>query len=270
MEIFMKDLTVFVNSSDSYADLWPVFFDLFKMNWPDYDGVIYLNTEQKSYRHEGLNIICTQVGRLSSFGRVFRAGLDMVATDNVLFFMIDYIFMGRVDAGRLRRYYEYFLSGHYDSLCLASSPYYRMVSVADNRELSCVLSPSRDMFSFQAAYWKREALRNIVLPNENPWTAEWYGTKRANKMNLRLLALSENVESPIPYHLSGCLQKGKWREEAVEYLHDIGYNVDFERRGYAPPSVARGLKTRCRQKWTFVRCGLMGSYWDLMRRSLRG
>ena len=43
----MKDLAVFVSSSDNYSDIWDLFFDLFYKYWPEYKGKIYLQTQKK-------------------------------------------------------------------------------------------------------------------------------------------------------------------------------------------------------------------------------
>ena len=89
--------TVFVSSSDAYADLWPAFFAIFKREWPTFSGCIYLNTEQKTFMYDGLDIICTEVGRQRHFGETLRAGLDCVKESNtILFFMIDYLFEGSI------------------------------------------------------------------------------------------------------------------------------------------------------------------------------
>ena len=72
----MSSFSIFVSSSDNYSDIWDVFFDMFKKMWPEYNGQIYLQTQEKEYQHEGLNIICTKVGKLKGFGETLRAGLD--------------------------------------------------------------------------------------------------------------------------------------------------------------------------------------------------
>lgn len=90
----MQDFSIFVSSSDKYSDLWPVFFKLFKRMWPEYDGVIYLQTENKNYSYPNLNIKCTNIGKQKSFGTALLSGLNKVKEKNILFFMIDYILMG--------------------------------------------------------------------------------------------------------------------------------------------------------------------------------
>ena len=70
----VNNIPVFVSSADSYSDIWPAFFTLFKREWPEFSGVIYLNTEYLSYEYEGLNIVCTKLGKQKRFGEFFFEG----------------------------------------------------------------------------------------------------------------------------------------------------------------------------------------------------
>ena len=262
---WMNDCPVFVSSADSYADLWPVFFDLFKMNWPEYKGTIYLNTEEKTFHKEGLNIECTRVGKLGSFGRVFHAGLDKVKSDQLFLMMIDYIFMGKVNHSKLSEYHDFFISTGIDSLCLVT-PGETIMNQTALRDINIFAFPAvQDMFSYQIAFWKKQTLYEMALPHENPWTSEWYGSRRAKKMKIQLGCLSKGTELPIPYDFGGCLHKGQWLENAIEYLNTISYDVDVEKRGYYN-ELSPTLKSRWNMKWMIVKDGLKGSYWDLLKR----
>lgn len=45
--------SILVNTCDKFEDCWNPFFKLFFLFWPDYNGVIYLNTEYKEYSVRG-------------------------------------------------------------------------------------------------------------------------------------------------------------------------------------------------------------------------
>jgi len=259
----MKNCPVFVSSADSYSDLWPVFFDLFKLHWPEYNGTIYLSTNEKTFSYEGLNIQCTQVGKLKNFGSTFRAGLDQIESERVLLMMIDYIFMGRVNVLKMKEYFENFTSLDMDSLCLLH-PNYPDLKPSKFPDIQIIRIPSNDVFSYQIAFWKKETLYEMALSHENPWTSEWYGSRRANKMNIFAGCLSEEAALPVPYDPAGCLHQGKWLINAIEYLNSINYPVDIQKRGYFDDSPT--VKKRIKAKWMLVKDGLKGSYWDLYRR----
>ena len=256
---------IFISSADSYSDLWELFFSLFKKNWPEYNGIIYLNTQEKTIQVEGLNIICTRVGQLGSFGKTFRAGIDQVESESLILMMIDYLFVGNVFDKKIKEYYMFFQSENLDSLCLTFQPYPNTIQTT-NKELKRVLPPAPNvMFSYQIAIWKKYLLREMTLPHENPWTSEWFGSLRAEKMNIKLASIASIEYNPIQYNPAGCLHKGKWLHDAVDHLNTNSYTIDFGQRGYfieQPRSILYRIKT----KWMIIKDGLKGSYWDLWKR----
>lgn len=261
----MKEYPVFISSSDSYSDLWPIFFDMFRKYWPEFSGTIYLNTEEKVFTYPGLNIICTKVGKSGKFGQTFRAGLDSFESERIMLIMIDYLFKARVNNCKIDEYYNYFLDNNYDSLCLIYQEYPNKL-LSDHHELCRVLSPAPHlMFSYQIAFWKKSALHQMMLPHENPWTSEWYGTLRAEKIGLRLASVSDKKYNTVLYDMAGCLHKGKWLDDAISHLDKIQYVVDYKKRGlYLDTSGTH--KTRLKVKLMLIKDGIAGSYWDLLKR----
>jgi len=242
----MKKCPIFITSADSYADLWPIYFDLFAQYWPEYDGVIYLNTETKEYSHAGLNIICTKVGKKDSFGKTFLAGLDLINSEDVLLAMIDFFIMGTVNNSAMKEYYDFFKDNKLDSLCLMEGDYPTTAKL-DHPVIRRIIPPSKDMFSFQAAFWKKAMLREMILPHESPWLSEWYGTKRANIMNLNLACVTG--KQVMPYLATGALNKGKWVEEITIFLNqnDKIPPIDYTKRGLHAESV-NTLKLRIKAR----------------------
>ncbi len=250
--------SIFVSSSDSYADLYDVFFDMFQRFWPDYQGEIYLQTENKEYKHADLNIICTKVGKHKAFGETLRAGLDKVPNDNILFIMIDYMFMGPVDSRQLSDLYHYFCQNSLASLCLT---YQDLPSAgcSDRKDINKYLK-SDHVFSYQIAFWKKDMLKEMALPHENPWTSEWYGNKRALKANLDIRGINGNASPIFVYNPAGCLHQGKWLPDAVKFLDEQKYKVDFQKRGLYRNDY-NTLRIRIKIKKNMILHGLKGSYW---------
>lgn len=262
---------IFLSSSDDYSDIWELFFMLFKRYWPEYNGTIYLNTQEKEIKVDGLNVICTKLGHLGSFGKEMRACLDQIDSENVMLMLIDFIFMGKVNDNKVREYFEFFKRHDLDTI---NFQYFNSMNQleTDNPDLVFVFPPAPMQsvyFNYQVAFWKKNTLYEMVLPHENPWTSEWYGSKRAEKMNIKQVLVKDTVGSPIIYDASGCLSKSKWHPVAVEYLKKEKIDIDFNKRGYVNWGSKQTLKKRLLAKKMFVMAGLRGSYWDLfMRRSI--
>lgn len=265
----MDNCTVFVSSADSYSDLWDVFFDLFQKYWPEYKGEIVLNTQEKDYHHEGLNIRCTKVGRLKGFGATYRAGLDTIKTDNVLIFLIDFIFMDKVNNGKINEYYKYFVNKEFDALYLCHACFSNYINT-ENSDLLISKQPYPDslLFGYQIGFWKKSILYQMMLPHEDPWMSEWYGSKRAEVMNILVAYLSDRILKPIVYNAAGCIHQGLWLDDAVDFLNtNYEKNINFLARGYYKDNpVYNSFSFRIKLKLNMWKTGIMGSYWDLIKR----
>lgn len=256
---------IFLSSADSYSDVWDLFFTLFKKYWPEYDGTIYLNTQEKEIKVDGLNIVCTKLGYLGSFGKEMRKCLDLIKSDYVMLMLIDFIFMDKVNDKKVKEYFEYFKNHNFDTLNFQYYPSENQTHL-DNSDLIQVNPPAPHLFfNYQIAFWKKTVLYEMVLPHENPWTSEWFGAKRAEKMNIKQVLVKDNC-SPINYHPSGCLAKAKWHPVAVSFLKTQNINVDFSKRGYTETLSKPTIKKKWQIKKMLIKDGLKGSYIDLWRR----
>lgn len=258
----MRNCTVFVSSADSYSDIWDLFFGLFHKYWPEFEGKIVLNTQEKSYSYPGLDIKCTNVGYLNGFGRTLRAGLDQVETEYVLFFLIDFIFMGKVKNGKLENCFEYFVRNNLDALCLIYQNL-PMASCPDSSEISKCL-PSFHFFNYQVSFWKKNMLKEMALPHENPWSSEWYGNIRAIQANLDIRTINDKSNDIFIYNIAGCLRRGRWLPDAVAFLKKEGHKIDYSKRGLYKKAHST-FKTRLKLKLTFILHGLKGSYWKKIK-----
>lgn len=257
---------IFLSSSDAYSDVWELFFSLFKKHWPEYNGVIFLNTQEKEIKVEGLNIVCTKLGYLGSFGKEMRVCLNQINSEDVILMLIDFIIMDKVNDSKIREYFKFFKENNLDTL---NFMYYESKNQFEtsNDDLIEVKPPAPFVyFNYQIAFWKKSKLIEMVLPHENPWTSEWFGTKRAEKMKLKQVLVKDTAGSPINYHPSGCLAKGKWHPVAVDYLSKNNIVVDFSKRGFTDLNEPNTLKKRFKIKKMIMKDGFKGSYWDLIWR----
>ncbi len=232
----VDNCTVFVSSSDAYSDIWPAFFAIFKREWPSFAGVIYLNTEEKAFECEGLNIICTQVGKQRGFGKTLRAGLDKIReVDTILLFMIDFFFEGKVNVARLDLMYRKFVEEKADVLYL--TPQNPCSPEAIEGLPSCVRAQTpfnSGYFAFQTAFWNKRTLHRLVRDWENPWHAEFYSFLRMRFMRpCPKVWMCRADAMPIPYDMAGVLHGGgRWLKPALAKIDFSGIAIDFSRRAF--------------------------------------
>jgi hypothetical protein len=241
----MKNLTLFISSSDDYADCWQPFFFLLQKFWPDCNLPIVLNTESKSFAYDGLNVICTKAGTQKRFGETFHKGLDQIKTDNILLLMIDYFLMDKVDGEQLRNIYQAFVQRSLDGLYLVEMKTIQ-TTVPLTENISLIAGPGQDRFSFQAAIWKKSSLKKYVLNHETPWLAEQFGSMRFQYAKDRLAFVYQSIE-PFKYLHTGVLHKGGWVKEAVPVLEGLGIALNWNARGFyewKKPALAQRLMKR--------------------------
>ena len=175
--------------------------------------------------------------------------------------------MGKVNHLKIEEYFQFFTQNKLDSLCLVKQNYPNTVA-STHPELLYVLPPAPHiMFSYQIAFWKKSVLKEMALPHENPWMSEWYGSQRAEIIKIKLACPITRELSPIHYDLAGCLHQGKWLENAVEFLNEINYSVDFKKRDLYD-DVYNKRSFRFKIKKMIIIAGLKGSYFDLLKRKI--
>ena len=207
---------VFVSSADSYSDIWPLFFAIFRREWPEYRGTIYLNTQEKGYSFDGLDIVCTKVGPQRYFGETFLSGVRQVKDDHFLLMMIDYFFEGRVNVQDLQNMYVDFLSLKPDAAQIIQHPFKSTAAVGTSGHFRRILPPGGNRcawVSFQMAFWRKSAVPKYIKPWESPWIAEHFGTNRAEILNPEIWT---SDIMPIPYDAAGVLHGGgKWYRKTL-------------------------------------------------------
>jgi hypothetical protein len=247
----MNDLTVLVNTSDSFDDCWDPFFKLFKRFWPDCAYPIVLNTELKSYRREGIELRCARVAegasRRLSWSECLARCLDGIATPYVLYLQEDFFLEAPVQAAFIETFLAEMRAGRADVIrlmeCGGSGPW----RPTDNPLLWQVEQRAVYRIALQAALWRKSTLRRHLRMHESPWQLEVFGSARARRVKNRVLCVDrDRFHGPgkeiWPYTPTGVV-KGQWERDVVEPLFARhGIDVDFSRRGFYDRNAEPGRK----------------------------
>jgi len=236
-----NELTIFVNTSDSFEDCWEPFFKLFKFYWPECPYPIVLNTEMKDYHYHDLNITCSKV----TFGEKKRLGwseclmraLDAIETPYILYLQEDYFLEAPVKADTLKNLLNEMVAFKVGALRLSGTD-----GIGPFHEIGSTLIVEVDKgakwrLSLQAALWKKSVLRTLVRVHETPWQLESYGSFRTRRLKEKICSVNREIFSVpgnevFPYKPTGVVA-GRWVQNIVEPLfarHKI--NIDFSVRGF--------------------------------------
>jgi hypothetical protein len=253
MQNLQRNLTVLVNSTDTFSDCWPPFFQLFKRYWPSCPCHVVLNTETKDYSDTELQLVCSKVQandpagspRLSWSDCLIRC-LEVVRTPYILYLQEDYFLNGPVD--------QDFVAQCVDVMVEHSVPHIRLMEVDFRaRHHKTGLHPllwqidqrANYRVSLQAGLWDVAALKDLLRSGESGWTFERFGSIRA--MGRPEVFLCQSLDHfnhrdryPIPYQPTGIV-RGKWYAPAVvELFAAHGISIDYAKRGFYPESLGRG------------------------------
>ena len=236
-----NDLTIFVNTSDSFEDCWEPFFKLFELYWPGCPYPIVLNTETKEYKYEGLDITCSKVAlgeskRLGWSECLMRA-LDLVETPYILYLQEDYFLEAPVNASLLGDLLNEMRALKLGAIRLSGTdgigPWHPIAS-------SLVVEVDKSAkwrLSLQAALWRKSVLRSLIRKHETPWQLESYGSFRTRCLKEKICSFNQKTPSRFdnqifPYCPTGVVA-GRWVGEVVKPLFaKHGINIDFFMRGF--------------------------------------
>ena len=239
---YNKNYSVLVNSCDSFEDCWDPYFILFKKFWPKCDAKIYLNTEKKDWKINGLTINCTQVQnqyeeRLNWSECLLKA-LDKIQTPLVLYFQEDYFIHQEVRHELIRKCSEYMIDNP-DVSHIALTKHCSHGPFLEHSEewLQVIRQNARYRICTQAGLWRVDALRSYLDPVENGWMFEIFGTWRAQKRNDIFLSAKwdDSKGGPAIDYLHTGIIKGKWLQEIEEIFNKNNIIVDFSQRGVYKP-----------------------------------
>ena len=238
----MTDLTVLVQSCDKNRDLWPVFFEVFKRQWPDCPFRIVLNTETAEYTYDGLQVECLRLYKdwseealnALSWSQRFKDTLQHIKTKYTFVILDDFFIREPVNACGVEC-----LLKKIDRIKRFGAVYFNYLNTPvfwDKRlKMNYIHHDTWTRVNSVSGIWLTAELDKTLVPGETPWTYEQNATQRyKRKKNTRFYCIPLG-ESPIALDFHEQLVQGKWSYECVELLKGMGIQVDFEARGVLPP-----------------------------------
>jgi hypothetical protein len=233
--------SILINTTDSFEDCWFPFFTLFKKYWPEYQGKIYLNTETKTYTHEGLTIICLQNNINNPNTRItwsecLKRALNLIEDDIILYMQDDYFLKNYVKNHIVENFVNLMhTNSEIDCIHLTNQgPPCGLNSQFDN--LYIIPKVHKDRISCQAALWKKDTLKLYPRKYETAWNFEWWGSKRAAILNHNFFVVDShwiklNSFEIIPYLFTAVIG-GRWLKEVVPLCESHNIKLDYSKRGF--------------------------------------
>ena len=244
MEENVMDFGVMVLSSDGYSDLWPIFFQQFKKNWPSFNGTLFLNTENVGKKLSDSNKYGVTLPK-QSFSvntpwaeRLFKCLTEM-DEEYVLLLLDDFILTDFVDYEEINKCVNYMKEDH-DIACFNFRPTKgKAVEQGFKKyELKDKKSPFR--INLQAGIWRKSFLLEFIRKHENPWQFETWGNMRARRFGDKIYHTLDSANEIVMYPEGGIVADKRWRgEDTIDLLKELGFEYLIPNREIYYPDSPR-------------------------------
>lgn len=233
------NVTVLVNSCDLYEDAWYPFFKLFNIQWSNCAYRFLLNTENKSFSCEGMNVEVFNGGNDIPWSQRMLKALEQVDTEYVLFFLEDFFLMSPVNETVFNEAVNC-LDQNPDIGAICFDPDSRkelwQTEGTYNSYFTEITRSSHARVNAVAALWRKSFLIKVARKKESPWDFELLGTKRAKHYKEKILCLDPKSPKVFDFHIYksfgyGITQK-KWLPKNKELFEKYGITVNFENLGW--------------------------------------
>ena len=206
----------------SFSDCWAVFFIL--KSTANYKGKIYLNSEDKSYKFDGLEIISIKSGlSLSTWSECLQYAIKSIEEDYLIYMQEDYFLHSKVNNKLINKYFELFKINNFDCLHLTDQcnegPF---IKKTINPNFWEIPKKTKYRASTQAAFWKKESFLKIIRSWETGWDFEnmdQRSNKYLEKLCVPIKFTQYNHNEIIPYIFT--IIKSKWNPKIVDIFSTI-------------------------------------------------
>lgn len=177
------ELTIIVCSCDKYNDLWYPYFEIFKNQWTDCPYPIILNTESKTYSHEGLEIKCLQLysgeeAKNIAWSDRMRETLKHVDSEFLLITLDDSSLLSPVSTEKFNEAFE-LIKKHKRVSAMSFLPH--LLPDEKTKWLGDFGLWKMNRYfriNLDTALWRTKAFKRNLKKGENAWEFELKGTER--------------------------------------------------------------------------------------------
>ena len=229
----MKDkISLIYCTCDRYESLWSNFFKLWKKYWAEFDSQVILNTEEKDFSFDGLNIIRPSFSKQNpTWSESLLESLEMVETPYVILTLDDFYIKSPVDVQTL-------------NVCIEQMDKDKDVNLftfgwqpGKNKPCEfCDLFEQRARFATyrinaQLALWRVSYLKKIIRKYENPWEFELNGSFRSSFTSGKLYSLKKNSPLVFDYDWGFLIVRGQINRNVADYFvknENISFDDSFD------------------------------------------
>ncbi|MBQ2724507.1 MAG: hypothetical protein IJF78_02250 [Clostridia bacterium] len=231
------DVTVLVSSCDKYADAWDPFFRLIHLYWNNCPYPIVLNTEQKKYVCDYMNVQVINSDLGLAWGQRLLNVVSQIQSEYVFLLLEDFFLDAPFNAEMFEKVLEY-MNAHKNigvtHITQSHKPH------EDTEDLLWERNYERLNIVVTATLYRKDFLMKILRSNESPWEFEHYAGIRARRMKEHIMQYNEKYPVIYSYNHSlfdgTAITNGKWMKNTQYLFEKHGIKVDYNNLGVYPSS----------------------------------
>jgi hypothetical protein len=230
------ELTIVVNTCDTYRDVLDIFFHALSNYWPSCPYPVVINAESQTYNCPARVHNYHSATGADDWGDRVRSTLESIDTQFVLMVYDDFILDASVSNERIEAALQVL-----KSQAQAVVAYLIHTSIPlEPTTLASVFVPLKDRVNYRLnsspAIWKTQALMSYTFAGDTPWAWEAFGTYRTWGDGNIFYSLNPNESDIYPYNHSkgGAIYRGRWVREVVESLpKKYALQINWSIRGFS-------------------------------------
>jgi hypothetical protein len=230
-------LSILVLSCDKYSDIWRPFFQFLEKYWSDCPYTIYLGTNTKQFRTNG--VIQLFSNEVSNWSDETKKIVSQIPEDYVLIILEDYFINGKVNTKEIEQLFQVMQTEYAGYLKLAAFPkkyneLWPYGVLTTHPHLGAIEKGARYRVCLQTAIWNKQTLLELLRSGESPWEFEIKASERSVERPEQFLTVVPKpgvkiVHGPVPYYCTA-LSAGKWMRGAIELCKKEGITIDLSAR----------------------------------------
>ena len=235
-DLNQHNLTVVVNTCDSYHDVLDIFFHAWQDCWPDCPYTVVINTESRVYSHPARVHHHRRASGSDDWGARLRDTLSTIDSEFVMMVYDDFILDAPISQERLQQALD-LLKEQPSEVVTYLTDTALPLSITDTDD---VFIPIKDRVDYRLnsapAIWRKQALVDYTDVGDTPWAWEVFGTYRTwgdGRMFYSLNPKKTDIYS-YNYKKGGAIYRGKWVREVVEQMaQKYPLNIEWTVRGFS-------------------------------------
>ncbi len=226
-------LAILVVSCDKYSDLWDVFFDLWNRFWPDCPYQMYLGSNFREFKRDGVKTLC--IGEDASWAENVSKMLDMIDEDYILNLGEDYYLARNVDEKRIEGLFQYLIKNGLDCIHLQANN--TGLRILDKNLGIEYIEPGEPYYVCASpCIWNKESMRKFLIPGYTAWDFELKNSKSVQEGEQNFATVHKSV-----FDLRNGVIRGKYLRSTIDFLSSIGIHVDTTERGVIEDTGAKKI-----------------------------